>query len=90
MATSKLTITLPEQQLQEIRTLVQAGRAASVSAFVKHAVQVSLFDAAGWREMLADGLRQTGGPLTRSEGAWADAMLSCPRPRRRSKRSSAA
>jgi hypothetical protein len=41
-------------QLDEIRALVAAGTAASVSAFVKHAVEVALFDAAGWREMLED------------------------------------
>jgi hypothetical protein len=43
---------------------------------VKHAVAVALFDAAGWREMLKDALRQTGGPLTKGDRAWADALLS--------------
>jgi len=76
MATAKITITLPDEQLEEIRTLVAAGTAASVSAFVKHAVGVALFDAAGWREMLEDALRQTGGPLIKKERAWADAILS--------------
>jgi len=76
MATTKITITLENNQLAEIRALVAAGAAASVSAFVKHAVGVALFDAAGWREMLEDALRQMGGPLTRGERAWADAVLS--------------
>ena len=76
MATTKITITLEDQQLEEIRALVAAGAAASVSAFVKHAVGVALFDAAGWREMLDDALRQTGGPLMKKERAWADAILS--------------
>jgi Arc/MetJ-type ribon-helix-helix transcriptional regulator len=76
MATAKITITLPDKQLEEIRALVAAGTAASVSAFVKHAVGVALFDAAGWREMLEDALRQTGGPLMKKERAWADAILS--------------
>ena len=75
MATTKITITLPDDQLEEIRALVAAGGAASVSAFVKHAVGVGLFDAAGWREMLKDALRQTGGALTNKERAWADAIL---------------
>jgi hypothetical protein len=36
MATSKITITLPDGQLEEIRALlVGAGKSASVSAFVK-------------------------------------------------------
>jgi hypothetical protein len=37
---------------------------------------VAIFDAAGWREMLKDALRQTGGPLTKGERARADAALS--------------
>ena len=82
MATSKITITIQDAQLQEIRALVQAGRAANVSAFVQHAVNVALYDAAGWREMLKDGLARTGGPLTAKERAWADTLLS-PQPRRK-------
>jgi Arc/MetJ-type ribon-helix-helix transcriptional regulator len=90
MAVTKITITLPADQVEEIRALVAAGRAASVSAFVKHAVGVALFDAAGWREMLGDALRQTGGPLTKKERAWADALLSPHRQKRRSSKGKAA
>jgi len=43
---------------------------------VKHAVGVALSDAAGWREMLEEALRQTGGPLRKEERAWADRLLS--------------
>ena len=75
MATTKITITLPDDQIHSIRELVAAERASSVSAFVKHAIAVALFDAAGWREMLNDALRQTGGPLTNEERKWADALL---------------
>ncbi len=82
MATTKITITLPDEQVEQIRALVAAGAAASVSAFVKHAVGVALFDAAGWREMLDEALRQTGGALTKKERAWADEILS---PSRRKK-----
>ena len=78
MATTKITVTLPDDQIHSIRELVAAGRAGSVSAFVKHAVGVALFDAAGWREMLNDALRQTGGPLTKDERKWADARLQPP------------
>lgn len=81
MATSKITITLPDDQVNEIRAIVAAGQSLSVSAFVKHAVGVALFDAAGWREMLDDALRQTGGPLTNKEREWADAHLALPRKR---------
>jgi Arc/MetJ-type ribon-helix-helix transcriptional regulator len=78
MATTKITITLPDNQLDEIRSLVAAGETASVSAFVKHAVGLALSDQAGWREMLTDALRQTGGPLTAKERTWADTILASP------------
>ena len=54
MATDKITITLQDEQLAEIRALVGAGKARSVSGFVQNAVRVALFDAAGWQEMLTD------------------------------------
>jgi Arc/MetJ-type ribon-helix-helix transcriptional regulator len=82
MATAKITITLQDDQLEEIRALVASGGAASVSSFVQHAVGVALFDAAGWGEMLKDALQQTGGPLTKKERMWADALLS-PQARKR-------
>ena len=90
MATTKITITLEDNQLEEIRALVAAGAAASASAFVKHAVGVALFDAAGWREMLEDALRQTGGPLMKKEREWADALLSPHGQKRVSRRGKAA
>lgn len=90
MATAKVTITLEDEQLAEIRALVAAGRAGSVSGFVQHAVGVALFDAAGWREMLAEALNQTGGPLTKKERAWADALLTSGKSKRGSRRGKAA
>ena len=90
MATTKLTITLDADRLEEVRRLVAAGQASSVSGFVTHAVGVALHDAAGWREMLQGALQQTGGPLTKRERAWADARLS-PRPKKgRARRTKAA
>ncbi len=44
-------------QLRGIREFVAEGKASSVSGFVQHAVNVALFDAAGWRTMLDDALR---------------------------------
>ena len=76
--TAKITITLKDDQVEEIRALVAAGRAANVSAFVQHAVGGALFDAAGWREMLEDALQQTGGALTKKERDWAGTILSLP------------
>jgi Arc/MetJ-type ribon-helix-helix transcriptional regulator len=81
MATTKLTITLENEQLDEVRKLVAAGASSSVSAFVKHAVGIALHDAAGWSEMLRTALRESGGPLTEKERAWADRILS-PKPRK--------
>jgi Arc/MetJ-type ribon-helix-helix transcriptional regulator len=83
MATTKITITLPDDQIHSIRELVTAGKAASQSAFVKHAVAVGLFDAAGWRATLDDALRQTGGAMTDKERKWADVLLQ-PSPKNRS------
>ena len=76
MATIKITVTLQEDQVQEIHALVAARRSTSVSAFVQHAVGVALFDEAGWKQMLEDALQQTGGPLTKKERAQADTILS--------------
>jgi Arc/MetJ-type ribon-helix-helix transcriptional regulator len=78
MATTKITITLEDDQVRAIREYVGAGKAASVSGFVKHAVGIALFDAAGWRTMLDDALRETGGPLTKEERGWADTLLRHP------------
>jgi len=85
MATKKVTITLDEKQLANVRALVAGGKADSVSGFVQHAVTVSLADVAGWGAMLGLALAETGGPLTRSERAWADSLLKG-RPRRSPKR----
>lgn len=75
MASKKVTITLDESQLARIRELVHAHSAPSVSGFVQHAVSVALDDVAGWGALLAEALRQTGGPLSEDERAWADDAL---------------
>jgi Arc/MetJ-type ribon-helix-helix transcriptional regulator len=84
MATTKVTITLEEEQLTAIRGLVAKGQAESVSGFVKHAVAASLADVAGWGITLGLALEQTGGPLTARERAWADSVLNdAPRSKRK-------
>jgi Arc/MetJ-type ribon-helix-helix transcriptional regulator len=75
MATTKVTVTLDEEQLAAIRQLVSSGKVDNVSQFVKHAVTVSLADVVGWGAMLRQALEQTGGPLTRKERTWADSVL---------------
>jgi antitoxin ParD1/3/4 len=75
MATTKLTITLDDRQLEAVRRVVASGKASSVSGFVKHSVEVALSDVAGWQAMLDEALEQTGGPLTKEETEWADRVL---------------
>jgi Arc/MetJ-type ribon-helix-helix transcriptional regulator len=53
-ATAKITITVENEQIDAIRELVAAGRAASASDFIRHAVRNALFDAAGGKAMLED------------------------------------
>lgn len=75
MATKKVTVTLDEEQLEQVRRLVDKGQASSVSGFVQHAVGISLEDVAAWGDMLDEALAQTGGPLTKEERAWVDNVL---------------
>lgn len=82
MATRKVTITLNEEQIEQIRALISGGQAASVSGFVQHAVAVALDDVAGWGAMLAEALMETGGAMTSEEQAWADAALGVPSQKR--------
>lgn len=83
MATRKVTVTLNEAQIEQIKRLIETGTAPSVSGFVQHAVSVSLDDIAGWGALLAEALRETGGPLSGDERSWADDLLGTPRRRRR-------
>lgn len=83
MASKKVTITLDPEQLAQVKALVEAGRAASVSGFVQHAIAVALDDVAGWGAMLAQALDDTGGPMSADELAWADESLGVTKARRR-------
>ena len=85
MATVKITITLPDSQIEEIRKRVAVRESASVSGFVQQAVQRSLQNTAEFSAMVDQGLGQTGGPLTAKERAWAKKMLA-PRQKPRGRR----
>jgi Arc/MetJ-type ribon-helix-helix transcriptional regulator len=76
MATTKITITLPDRQLDEIRRRVAAQESPTISGFVQQAVQKSLENAAAFRAMIDEGLDGTGGPPKPGERAWAKRMLS--------------
>ncbi len=75
MATRKVTITIDEHDLATMKAMVAAGKARSVSAFVQHAIRVSLDDVVQWETELALALAATGGPLTGDERRWADMIL---------------
>ena len=81
MATTKITITLPDTQLDEVRQRVASHQAASISGFIQQAVQKSLRNAVEFREMVDQVLAETGGPVTPKEREWARKMIS---PRKRS------
>jgi Arc/MetJ-type ribon-helix-helix transcriptional regulator len=83
MATKKVTITMPEGQLERVQKLVAQGVIKSVSGFVTHAVSMSLDDVEGYGAMLREGLDRTGGPMTRKERAWADRILGMKKRRRK-------
>ena len=78
--TLPLVITLPDDQFKAIRERVAARESASVSGYIRQAVQKSLDNAAVFRAIVDAALNETGGPLTPKERAWARRMLS---PRKR-------
>jgi Arc/MetJ-type ribon-helix-helix transcriptional regulator len=73
--TQKVTITLPVATVDQVRRLVEAGQASSISGFVQHAVGVALDDVVGWASALSEALASTGGELSAQERAWADSVL---------------
>lgn len=83
MATIKITITLPDRQLDEIRKRVAAEDAPSISGFIQQAVRKSLENAAEFRAMVEGALKETGGPLKPRERAWARKVLSARKRRTR-------
>jgi Arc/MetJ-type ribon-helix-helix transcriptional regulator len=76
MATTKITITLPDGQLEEIRKRVAAQESPTISGFIQQAVQKSLENAAAFRAMIDEGLNATGGPPNGRERAWASRVVS--------------
>ena len=86
MATRKITITLPDPQLEEIRRRVATQESPSVSGFIQQAVQKSLENAAEFRAMVEQALNETGGPLKPRERAWARKMLAAGKRKAKSKK----
>jgi len=76
MASRKITVTLPDKQVNEIRKRIAARKSGSVSGFVQKAVERSLQSEAEFQAMIDEILEQTGGPSTAKERAWARGVLS--------------
>ena len=74
MTRTKIAVSLPAELVEQAHRAVAAGRAASVSAYVAHAIeeQAKLDDLAS---LLAEMLAETGGPLTAKERRAADRAL---------------
>jgi Arc/MetJ-type ribon-helix-helix transcriptional regulator len=89
MATTKVTITVPDNQLAQIRRRVTAKQSPSVSGFIQQAIQKSLDSDGEFRAMLADIIQETGGPPTAEERAWVRQALA-PLKKKRTKRRTAA
>jgi Arc/MetJ-type ribon-helix-helix transcriptional regulator len=83
-STAKIAISLPKEVAEGARRAVRSGRAASVSAYVTAALEekVKLDDLSG---LLAEMLRESGGPLTSAERRAADRLLGVKSPSAKSK-----
>lgn len=71
--TTKIAVSLPDEQVEAARQAVADGRAASVSAYISEALaQVPQKDSL---ESLLDDLDREYGPPSAEVYAWADRML---------------
>lgn len=75
MATVKITVTLPDTQIEEIRKRVAILEAESVSGYIQRAVQWALLNSSEFSALIDQGLLETGGPLTPRERATARKTL---------------
>lgn len=73
MATSKLTVTVPEELASYIRQQVEAGRFESVSAFMTRAAE-TMRDFEPLDLLIASMIAETGEPAEHA-GAWADEAM---------------
>ncbi|HKA01296.1 MAG TPA: ribbon-helix-helix domain-containing protein [Candidatus Solibacter sp.] len=89
MAAKKITITLPDHQLAEIRKRVTARKTETVSGFIRHTIQELFDNEAAFGAMVDEVLEKTGGPLTAKERAWARKMLTPRKPGTKSRKAPA-
>jgi len=74
MTALKIAVSLPEPLVEHVRKQVRQGRAASVSAYVAEALAQKA-DSDDLAAMLEEQLAASGGPISRTERAWADRAL---------------
>lgn len=77
MATTKITVTIPEELAAHIRREVEQGRYASVSAFVTRAVE-SMRDFEPLDLLIASMIAETGKPDAAAE-AWVEQAMTAAR-----------
>lgn len=72
---TKLAVSISADIAAQVRTVVADGAAASVSAYVEHALRCQLAAEADFDGMVAEMLSATGGPVTEQERADAARIL---------------
>lgn len=77
MATTKITVTVPEELVDHIRREVEQGRYASVSAFITRAVE-SMRDFEPLDLLIASMIAETGQPDETAQ-AWVEQAMATAR-----------
>ncbi|MGF1600302.1 MAG: hypothetical protein ACFCVK_25955 [Acidimicrobiales bacterium] len=75
---AKTTITIAADVLDQVRASVASGDATSISAYIERAVRGQLAAETEFDTVVTDILAATGGPVTTSEKAAAESILSSP------------
>jgi len=73
MTTTKIAITIPEEQLAKVHRAIRAGRADSVSGYITRVLEEQ-HRHESLRELVRDLIAQHGEP-TREEVLWAERAL---------------
>jgi len=71
--TTKIAISLPDEQVTSIHRAIKSGRAASVSGFISAAIARAEVEDS--MERLLDDLDRELGPVSADDLAWADKAL---------------
>ena len=74
MTVYKITISLPSRAAEHVKRAVRHGRATSASAYIAAAIEEKA-NAGSFRDLLAEMLDETGGPMTGAERRETDRLL---------------